>query len=344
MQRLFKRKGLYDEDARDGEAPSALDELRRKSVEGQRSLPIRFADLAKPRPQKRMSAFIEGFSCHAGLHLRGNDREGLERLLLYGGRGPVANERLELLPDGRVSYRMKRPAANATTHLVSSPVDFLRRLAAITPPPRVNLLRFHGVFAPNAHLRPRVVPSAASPETTDERLLAPTQQDFDFRPAADGESPRPNSPPRLGYSWAELMKRTFRTDVLDCPRCHGRMRLVAFVTGPKCAASILERLGLASPAPPRAAAASPPRAALPSPPRRHSPRITQQARPEQRVAERRHRVGWFCPAFGNSAPLGLPQAPPARLSPRVAPPGCSRPPPKWRLCRLEAEGGPASST
>jgi hypothetical protein len=31
-------------------------------------------------------------------------------------------------------------------------------MASITPPPRINLLRFHGVFAPNCRLRARIVP------------------------------------------------------------------------------------------------------------------------------------------------------------------------------------------
>jgi hypothetical protein len=42
------------------------------------------------------------------------------------------------------------------THLVLSPLAFLRRLAALVPPPRANLVRYFGVFAPNARLRPNL--------------------------------------------------------------------------------------------------------------------------------------------------------------------------------------------
>jgi len=31
------------------------------------------------------------------------------------------------------------------------------------------------------------------------------------------------------YQWAELMRRTFGVDVLACPRCGGRLRLVALI-------------------------------------------------------------------------------------------------------------------
>jgi hypothetical protein len=36
-----------------------------------------------------------------------------------------------------------------TTHIVLSPLEFLAKLAALVPPPRVNLVRYHGVLPPN---------------------------------------------------------------------------------------------------------------------------------------------------------------------------------------------------
>jgi hypothetical protein len=38
-------------------------------------------------------------------------------------------------------------------------LDFIARLAALVPKPRVNLTRFHGVFAPNSRYRARVTPA-----------------------------------------------------------------------------------------------------------------------------------------------------------------------------------------
>ena len=35
----------------------------------------------------------------------------------------------------------------STTHVIFEPVDFIGRLAALVPKPRVNPTRFHGVFA-----------------------------------------------------------------------------------------------------------------------------------------------------------------------------------------------------
>jgi len=43
-----------------------------------------------------------------------------------------------------------------TTRVLFEPLDFLARLAALVPKPRVDLPRFHGVFAPNSAHRARV--------------------------------------------------------------------------------------------------------------------------------------------------------------------------------------------
>jgi hypothetical protein len=44
-------------------------------------------------------------------------------------------------------------------HVIFEPLDFIVRLAALVPKPRVNLTRFHGVFAPNSQHRARVTPA-----------------------------------------------------------------------------------------------------------------------------------------------------------------------------------------
>jgi hypothetical protein len=41
---------------------------------------------------------------------------------------------------------------------VLEPLDFIARLAALVPRPRLNLTRFHGVFAANFKYRSRIVP------------------------------------------------------------------------------------------------------------------------------------------------------------------------------------------
>ncbi len=46
------------------------------------------------------------------------------------------------------------------------------------------------------------------------------------------------------------MRRVFEVDVLECPACHGRMRVLAAIHPPEATRAILDCVGLASRAPP----------------------------------------------------------------------------------------------
>lgn len=95
---------------------------------------------------------------HAGVRIAQGDYEGRERLFRYGLRPCLALERLSLLPDGRIAYRVKAPRSPRTTHRIMDPIEFLARLCALVPPPRFPLVRYHGLFAPNSPHRREVIP------------------------------------------------------------------------------------------------------------------------------------------------------------------------------------------
>jgi len=102
-------------------------------------------------------AHLEGFDLHANVWVSANDRAGLGRLCRYVLRPPFAQERLRLRRDGRVALDLKAPWHDGTRELVFEPLEFLERLAAMTPRPETNLLICHGVLAPRARWRERVV-------------------------------------------------------------------------------------------------------------------------------------------------------------------------------------------
>jgi len=109
------------------------------------------------------SASIEGFSLNARVWIGSKDREKLEKLIRYMARGPIASERLEsALPD-LLTYKMKTTWRDGTTHVTFSPLDFIARLVALVPPPKMNMVRYHGVFAPNFGDRWLIVPERAKP-------------------------------------------------------------------------------------------------------------------------------------------------------------------------------------
>jgi hypothetical protein len=59
-------------------------------------------------------------------------------------------------------------------------------------------------------------------------------------------------------AWAELLKRTFDIDVLDCPNCHGHMKLLAMITESKSVERYLVKLGEPTKVPGRSPSRGPP--------------------------------------------------------------------------------------
>ena len=77
--------------------------------------------------------------------------ENVLRKWVRAYEAPVVSEtRLSLTPNGNIRYHLKTLYRDGTTHVLFEPLDFIARLAALVPKPRVNLTRFHGVFAPNS--------------------------------------------------------------------------------------------------------------------------------------------------------------------------------------------------
>lgn len=53
--------------------------------------------------------------------------------------------------------------------MIFEPLDFMDKLAALVPKPRVNLTRFHGVFAPNSKRWVHVTPAGVTRSMTWKR-------------------------------------------------------------------------------------------------------------------------------------------------------------------------------
>ena len=119
-----------------------------------------------------------GMSLHADVSVPARDRKRLERLARYVLRQPLALERLEALPDGRLTYRLKTRWRDGTTHILMERHELLERLAPLIPPPRAHQVRYHGILAPCASGRDRVVPAA-------RRVVIATSADKEGRQKAE---------------------------------------------------------------------------------------------------------------------------------------------------------------
>ena len=206
-----------------------------------------------PAPKRANRAALvadaRGVNVHAARVVDGRDRKQLERLCRYLTRPPLAHERLDELPDGRLRLSLKTPWSDGTTAIVLTPMDLIARLCALVPPPRVHLTRFRGVLAPAASLRPEVVPRTAPDPALDPH---PQLSLFDAHARRPAPPPDPEPPPRRAgrHPWAWLLRRVFAVDISVCPHCSGRMRIIEFALTSDAIARVLARHGLGPQPPP----------------------------------------------------------------------------------------------
>ena len=193
-------------------------------------------------------AQLDGFDLHANVWVPPNHRAHLEQLCRYLLRPPLAQDRVQRRADGRLLVTLKTAWRDGTSHLLFEPIEFMEKLAAIIPRPAVNLVFYHGVLAPHARWRSHVVRYGRPAPDVQAR-------EREAGPRAAG--------PRGARTWAALMRRVFDLDVLACPRCGGRLRLIATVEDPAVVGKILAHLGLLHPA--GSPGPAPPSATLPAP-------------------------------------------------------------------------------
>jgi hypothetical protein len=132
----------------------------------------------------KLCAVTEGFSLHARVRIGARARRKLEKLCRYTARPPIALERLSKTPDGKLLYELKTKYHDGTSHVLFDPLELIEKIVAIIPPARANLLRYHGVLAPNSKIRDQIVPKVEKEK--GPKAAYPGQQ-----------------------RWAELLKKSF---------------------------------------------------------------------------------------------------------------------------------------
>ncbi len=151
-----------------------------------------------------------------------HQRDKVERLCRYIARPAIATGRLSLTAQGLVRYTLKSPYRDGTTHVVFEPLDFIARLAALVPKPRVHLTRYRGVFAPHSTLRAEITPSGRGSQS----------QTVTRSPAERHRA----------MTWAQRLQRVFRLDLEHCERCGGKVKVIASLSDPAVVARNLARL------------------------------------------------------------------------------------------------------
>jgi len=137
-----------------------------------------------------------------------------------------AMPRLSLSSTGKVVYTLKTPYRDGTTQVAFHPVDFMARLAALVPKPRVNLTRYHGVLAPNHRWRGWVTPA---------------RRGKGLKTIGNAEAKSP-AERHAAMTWAQTLKRVFDIDIEICGRCGGSAKVIACIEEQETVDRILAHL------------------------------------------------------------------------------------------------------
>lgn len=207
LMKLLTRRGVLVEEMgqtcpaepdADGDEARALRPLQAAAVTyriafgpraGQKVLTLRGAMPREGTARQPLCADIDGFSVHAAVRVESNDCKRLEQLCHDLTRPAPSDERVQLNAAGQVELKLKTPWRDGTTHLIMSPLEFMQRLAARVPRPRLHLIRFHGVLAPNAKPRPEPCRPSQTPRpgaATQDRGRGGHARPFGATPSESG--------------------------------------------------------------------------------------------------------------------------------------------------------------
>ena len=89
------------------------------------------------------------------------------------------------------------------------------RLVALVPKPRVNLTRFHGVFAPNSKYRALVTPAKRGKERKVK--------------SSNGALDQTSAEKHISMTWATRLKRVFEIEIETCSACGGDVKIIASI-------------------------------------------------------------------------------------------------------------------
>ena len=114
--------------------------------------------------------------------------------------------------------------------MIFEPLDFIARLAALAPEPKVHLSRRHGVFTPNSKHRIQVTPGKRGKGGGHAKV------------AANNGLEKTLEARHRAMTWMQPLKRVFGIDIETCERCGRKVKVMASIRAPAVNAPILKHL------------------------------------------------------------------------------------------------------
>jgi hypothetical protein len=228
INRILQKRGHLEESNDEQQEENQLSLLKSLSVQNlvnQSERPKKIGKYCNPPFEEfrgNRCVYLDGFSLHANVKIPKENRSGLEKLCRYISRGAISKDRISLNSEGNVLLKLKTQYTDGTTHLQFTPNQFVKRLIALIPPPRSNLLRYYGVFGARHKNRSVITSMATSKKVKKTKVI------------------------KYRTPWAELMKHVFKFEVDYCDGCGTKLELVSCISSYAICKKLLDHLNLDS--------------------------------------------------------------------------------------------------
>jgi hypothetical protein len=173
-----------------------------------------------------------GFNVFCGPRIHPREEEAMENLARYIIRASFSQERMTYIKEeSKISYQSK----DGKEEQVFDALEWLAAMCSHVPNKGEQMVRYYGLYS-NV--------SRGKQKKQDEGGMIPSI----LEPDGSSKEHRKN--------WARSIQKIYAVDPLTCPKCQGRMRILAFIEDDQVIKKILRHLGLwdikAKPSPKRA--------------------------------------------------------------------------------------------
>ncbi|MCD4747788.1 MAG: transposase [Thermoanaerobaculales bacterium] len=170
-----------------------------------------------------------GFSVDDSVRFEPEDRKSMEQVARYILGPPLSLERLRYSEgEDEVVYRRKGSNSRAGGEERIDALDFLARVIAHIPPPRIHLVRYLGHY------------SNVARGWRNKGKEAPLTQGHSENEVGDDLTDAERRARRR--AWARLVRRVYEVDSLLCTNCGGEMRIVSVILEHRVIGRILGHL------------------------------------------------------------------------------------------------------
>jgi len=164
-----------------------------------------------------------GFNVDSHVYIEPNDTKALGGLVQYIVRAPLSQEKI-LAAEDKVIYHSKINPNIRNNFRIYDPLDWIAAIISHIPDKRQQMIRYYGYYSnvKRGKLKKKIQ-IAAECLSAKEPILS--SKEYRRR-------------------WAELIKKVYEVDPLICPKCGGKMSIIAFVKEQPIIHKILSHKGL----------------------------------------------------------------------------------------------------